>query len=331
MNPHFSNKKLEDYISDESFQRWAKSVATEEEKRYWDEHYSKNSKYRDLIDQAKIAVKALSRTEPKVDPSTIEKSWDQLESRINAPAKSISLRPLMAYAAVIVLLAVGLVFWLNNNGPKEYLVYQADFGEKREVTLPDHSVVTLNANSELRVPADWNDGSREVWLKRGEAFFHIKKLASKENFIVHAEGFEVEVLGTKFNINMRTKSTHVLLVEGSVQVAYRDNKNLLSPGELAKLDTHRHEIEISKVSVSKYDSWLRNKLVFDNTTLLEISSLMKTHYGVDVKVDSELENRTITGEIPNDNLNLLIEALGVALDVQISRNDRQVLIKNKQP
>ena len=58
---------------------------------------------------------------------------------------------------------------------------------------------------------------------------------------------------------------------------------------------------------------------------------MKTHYGVDVKVDSELENRTITGEIPNDNLNLLIEALGVALDVQISRNDRQVLIKNKQP
>ena len=117
MNPNFSYRKLEDYISDESFQRWAKSEATEEEKRYWDKHYSKSQKDRELMDQAKFAVKAFSRTEPKVDPSTIEKSWDQLESRINAPAKSISLRPLMAYAAVIVLLAVGLVFWFYIHSP----------------------------------------------------------------------------------------------------------------------------------------------------------------------------------------------------------------------
>lgn len=86
-------------------------------------------------------------------------------------------------------------------------MYATQYGEQRVVELPDHSVVSLNANSTLRFRNDWSQANtlREVWLD-GEAFFSVQKqegAAGPAKFIVHTNDLDVEVLGTRFNVSNR--------------------------------------------------------------------------------------------------------------------------------
>src|SRR5690625_7468437 len=75
---------------------------------------------------------------------------------------------------------------------------------------------------------------REVFLT-GEANFWITKGESEEaRFVVHTKDLDVEVLGTRFNVNSRDLETIVYLEEGSVKVERKDRKKekiYLTPGE----------------------------------------------------------------------------------------------------
>ena len=101
----------------------------------------------------------------------------------------------------------------DNNGRLSYLASSSDpvqtatgyntlttpKGGKYEVLLSDGSRVWLNAASSLHYPALFSGGGRRVELT-GEGYFEVKHDPSKP-FIVNANGTEVQVLGTHFNIN----------------------------------------------------------------------------------------------------------------------------------
>ena len=66
----------------------------------------------------------------------------------------------------------------------------------------------------------WNDADgRQVWLE-GEAYFQVqKKPSTVEKFIVHTRQVDVEVLGTRFNVNTRRQRAVVSLEEGKVRLS----------------------------------------------------------------------------------------------------------------
>src|SRR5687768_16676722 len=108
-------------------------------------------------------------------------------------------------------------------------------GGQYQLTLPDGSQVWLNAESSITYPTAFSETERErrVTIK-GEAYFEVAKDKTKPFIVVchpdaeqsEAEGsaeerFEIEVLGTHFNVNTYKEepTKNITLLEGSVRIA----------------------------------------------------------------------------------------------------------------
>ena len=83
-------------------------------------------------------------------------------------------------------------------------------------TLPDGSVVHLNAGAEIRVA--FTPGRRSVELLRGEALFSVTSDPARP-FVVAASGVEVRAVGTEFSVRHAVADVDVLVTEGRVAVA----------------------------------------------------------------------------------------------------------------
>ncbi|MGB0401243.1 FecR family protein, partial [Stenotrophomonas sp.] len=127
-----------------------------------------------------------------------------------APQRHRTRRWVMAAAACIALLGVGLVPQLM---PTEQL-YSADHGELRDLVLPDRTQVRLNADSQLRVRMGWF--SRKAELLQGEATFDIAR--DRRPFEVQVNGLQIRDIGTVFDVSRRLQGTRIGVVYGEVEV-----------------------------------------------------------------------------------------------------------------
>ena len=76
--------------------------------------------------------------------------------------------------------------------------------------LADRTKVWLNSKSELRFPARFAGGEREVYLQ-GEAFFDVTSDAAQP-FVVHLSGGKITVLGTRFNVTDYADEPRYLII-----------------------------------------------------------------------------------------------------------------------
>src|SRR5690606_10326257 len=115
--------------------------------------------------------------------------------------------------------------------------YLTSYGEIIEVILPDSSHVVMNGNSTMTMAKNWySDRPREVYLD-GETIFSVRKSKDHQKFIVHtSDDFNVEVLGTEFNVFARESKTRVVLNSGTVQLNINQSslsdQVKLSPGDM---------------------------------------------------------------------------------------------------
>lgn len=84
-----------------------------------------------------------------------------------------------------------------------------------ERSLEDGSVIALNRGAVIEV--EFTPAERRVHLVRGEANFAVAKQPARP-FVVHADGVDVQAVGTAFNVRLEPKSVEVLVTEGRVQV-----------------------------------------------------------------------------------------------------------------
>lgn len=150
------------------------------------------------------------------------------------------------------------------------------------VVLSDGTKVWLNAASELQYPMRFGKDLRKVSLK-GEAYFEVAHNTHCP-FIVMAEGMEVKVYGTQFNVNTH-KNNHVqaTLVEGSVSVrAGGAEERKLFPGEMADYDREERELTVEKVNVLHHVAWKNGEYYFVDEPLENILGELALWY--DVKI-----------------------------------------------
>jgi transmembrane sensor len=273
-----------------------------------------------------------------------ENNWRKVKEAISTqvPVRNINwYKRLTAAASVALLISAGAWYAVNyfsNNAEQSSNLYKTEFAKTKKIILPDGSKVTLNANSELKLSAAWNEeNERQVWLE-GEAYFEVeKKLATNQKFIVHTKDLDVEVLGTKFNVNTRHKKALVSLEEGKIKLSLKEDptastkqkfiKNVIEmkPGEVVKIDTG-FSLQAEK-NISFHSGWIRNEFHFNNTSLKDISTLIFDTYGYTVVVeDQELLKRTISGDLRANNLNELIEVLQVAFKLKMTITNKTVNI-----
>lgn len=272
-------------------------------------------------------------------------NWQQIEQALDeeVPVRSISTAGIRrvaqwAAAAAIVLATSWALYTATQKKtlPEEYTIIKTAFGEKRKVWLPDSSIVILNGNSELKVPKLWlEDTIRTVWLQ-GEGYFEITKAKTpgKDFFVVHTNSMDVKVLGTKFNINAYTDNASVALKEGKVQVLYTGKNNdgkstiyEMKPGDVVQLQTAATAPLLETTPTETVADWASNEYHFDYTTLKDIGVMIEQRFGYRmVWEDSQLAERTLNGHMHAINLDELINALEVTLNINIEKKDQRLLV-----
>ena len=245
----------------------------------------------------------------------------------DGPVHSRSLNHRWWWAASVILLLSASFYILNESF--FYKTYSAQNGMIRSLTLQDGSKVTLNANSSIKVPRDFvGHESREVWIK-GEAFFEVTRKSNLMKFIVHTDNVDVEVLGTKFNINNRRGKTEVMLSEGKVKLVAKNRKPLImKPGEQVSISDKQNHFQKQVARPEKYKAWQYNKLVFENTPLAEVAQIIQDYYGVKVIVsDSLLARRQFSGTLPNNDMDVILLALSTAYKIEIEHKEDRIILK----
>ncbi|MEO5944605.1 MAG: FecR domain-containing protein [Ferruginibacter sp.] len=323
----------EDLIADESFAAWVfKTNALDVDK--WERWIKENPDKEHLANEAANVLQHIRINNEPLSHVTLDAAEIRLRSSM-AEGKKATVIPFsnkkIWYAAAAVLL-VSLAFGLNflfNPGGKEKIA--TAYGQIKKNQLYDGTEVVLNANSTLTYGKNWQEGKdREVWLK-GEAFFHVKKKPKHDKFIVHTDAFDIEVTGTSFNvINLNGKSS-IILKEGSVKIHRPGIADILmKPGDLVEFNNQQIQRKI--IIKQDYLAWMENKLVFDNTPIADVAALIKNHYGVEIKLSgNNISSQTITGIMPNDNLDVLLQALDATQELHITHaNDIITITSNNQ-
>lgn len=194
-------------------------------------------------------------------------------------------------AAVILFVAgIGFYFHQNEMGKKEQAINTLIIpaGQRANLILPDGTNVWLNARTQIKYPAVFSDSRREVELI-GEAYFEVTH-SDNIPFIVHTRDCDVEVLGTKFNVEAygETPFFSTALMEGSVKVIQRDmpeNSITLTPHQKVNLE---NGILITS-SIEDYDPyrWREGLICFKNEGFMDLMKRFEKCYGIDIIVENE--------------------------------------------
>lgn len=207
--------------------------------------------------------------------------------------------------------------------------YQTAYGEVRTLTLPDGSRVTLNANTQLRLPRwRFGTGTREVWLA-GEAEFSVRHLPAHQPFLIHTpDSLTVRVLGTKFVVQSRAKGSKVALINGSVQLQsnrHQPTKPItIKPGDVATYTEKGGFFLRHRQSMPTYTAWKEHRFVFENTPLADIASQITDQFGVAVDIsEPSLAQRRLGGTFTAETAQELLVVVAQLLDVQVSQTSAQ--------
>jgi ferric-dicitrate binding protein FerR (iron transport regulator) len=159
------------------------------------------------------------------------------------------------------------------------ITYTEYSGLRKQVILADGSTVTLNSNSKLKVPSNYNQSDRHLLLE-GEALFDVAK-DDQRPFTVTAGKVNVEALGTTFKVSayVFNKGITVLLLSGKVRV---NAKEELLPGQSAT--AVNDVITKSTFDVALEEDWRLGRLHFKDASLKEMADLLEFWYGIKVHI-----------------------------------------------
>ena len=224
-------------------------------------------------------------------------------------------------AACVAIFVVATMVLITFNSSPEILITSA-FGERREIILPDQSVVVLNGNSSIRY-SEWNENEdRNVWLE-GEAYFSVVHTANNNRFVVNTiDSLTVEVLGTKFAVSNRMGQTNVVLREGKVRLEKASYTCIMKPNEMASYSKSQKTFFKQTVDADQKISWKDNLLVFEDESLQGVADRLKASHGLIIRFKNESDAREIfNGSIPGDSVELLFEKIETLYHLQVKRND----------
>jgi ferric-dicitrate binding protein FerR (iron transport regulator) len=326
---------VEDLLCDESFLLWyfrTDAAAI----RQWELWISVDPGNKARAEQAVEFLRSLHLDEKDIPSGQITQAESlllekirQVEYRVTT-GKKISMSPRrwwMAAASVILVIAGSYsIYQVLTKRPELHTAY----GEVRENRLPDGTDVVVNADSKLIYSTGWKDGKdREVWLK-GEAFFHVTKTPLKSRFIVHTDHFDIIVTGTQFNVVNRQGKANIMLREGSVTLHTEEGKELkMLPGDF--VEYHSTQLEKKQVKNDSLLAWKEHRLIFDNTPVHELVPIIREHYGITVQPTGDhTRDKTISGILPNDNLEVLLQALEATGDYKVVKEGDSIQIQIRQ-
>ncbi|AKV09859.1 FecR family protein [Pseudomonas fluorescens] len=250
----------------------------------------------------------------------------RLQALCETPPVRRKRHPLVRYAvaASVLAVALGLGLFSGLNQPTSYTAeFSTALGERRQVALPDGSVIDLNSRSRLQVR--YEKGHRDIELMEGEAMFSVAH-DSDRPFVVEAGSGKVTVTGTRFDVRRGVSDTRVVVEQGTVKVQGRgapDNEFIsLTAGLGTRVDAQGTVAAAYAVNPAELTAWRSGKLVFNNASLAEVAEEVSRYREKPLTVGNDkVGNLRLTSVFKSDNTDALLKALPNILPVAVRTLD----------
>ena len=252
-----------------------------------------------FIQQREVWFSAVSRE--AASKYNKDKAFDTFKKRIGNRKEiektshhGFRLSMLWRYAAIIaVILAVGCFsYWQGGVNVKDTFAdisVEAPLGSRTKLYLPDGTLVWLNAGSRMTYSQGFGVDNRMIELE-GEGYFEVRR-NEKLPFFVKTKDLQLQVLGTKFNVEGYSDKDdfEVTLMEGSVRVASRiglGDTLMLKPDSKACL---QKDGRLKVIPVDDYNPyrWKEGLICFRNESFLSIMSDLEKYFGVSIVVENK--------------------------------------------
>jgi ferric-dicitrate binding protein FerR (iron transport regulator) len=269
--------------------------------------YITASEFRNMNPEEKIMKMAEGLTVPEGKDQNLV--LDAIFAKHEKPAvtKTIQLRRYFQVAAAVILLLVGIysvsVIYSNQR-------INTGFGSQTQITLPDGSLVSLNAGSKLI----WNEKkfnqNRLVTLS-GEGYFEIKKGGE---FIIKTDNGTVQILGTELNVFSREKEFWVSCLTGKVGVEADNSSQILLPGEMAELTSQGLEKRVL-TEVNQTAAWKEGVFYFEDKPLVSIFDEIERQFDVSIQFEGNTK-RSITASFTNKKLEEALDVVCIPMGLK---------------
>ncbi|MCF0072940.1 FecR family protein [Dyadobacter sp. CY261] len=254
-------------------------------------------------------------------------------------------------AAVLVLVAWGGYEWSVRNtvdngdrlaaeAPANLLTKTNTTGEPVWVLLSDGSRVSLQPQSTIRYPADFQNYKREIYLK-GKAFFEVTR-DERKPFLVYTGEITTKVLGTSFWINRSQASSdvEVSVVTGKVSVFQKDKEKEANAGDLVSGVILSRNQSVKYAPGKIFAAMLvkrpvagdgyKTAFVFDDTRLGEVAQTLEKAYGIDIVLTSEkLKNCLFTADINKQPMFTQLDLIAASVNATYTVKGTKIYLSGK--
>ena len=262
------------------------------------------------------------RTRERILQRNPHSALNKLDQRIKGKRlRIVILRLAVAASFFIGILGFGSIIWTNQKvDVSSQITVTTNAGMRSQLTLPDGSIVHLNAGSTFTYPSIFEKHERRVKLS-GEAYFKVVSNA-EQPFIVSATSDKLSILvkGTEFNLQAYEKDSlaQLTLIEGSVNLSIMGkNGNIhLSPSEMITYNTMTDQVILKKTNTSHITAWMDGCLIFKDTPMTEVLRQLSHFYSVDFDIKDEvIRGYKFTGTFENRPLFQILDYIKISSKV----------------
>lgn len=237
----------------------------------------------------------------------------------------------VATVAILVMCGLQVYNLTKSDLETEMNMITVPAGQRVNLLLSDGTNVWLNAGSKMKYPASLAKGKnkREIILD-GEGYFEVAKDA-KRPFVVQTDKYDIEVLGTKFNVDAYKDdpSFSAALMEGSIQISDKcdlSNKILLQP--LQKADYVDGQLVIEKIDNYDIYRWKEGLLCFENIAFNDLMKEFEKTYDIQIiNKNKTLDNYFCSGKFRiSDGVDFILRVLQRDVKFNYYRNENNTTI-----
>ena len=204
-------------------------------------------------------------------------------------------------------------------------------GRRAEITFADGTHLWANSNSKVYYPRSFSKESREIFVK-GEVYVDVAKDA-KHPFIVKSRDFEIEVLGTSFNVMDYDNDApaQVVLVSGKIELSnFAKEKVVMKPGQLVDIDKSSLG-QPKNVDVTPYVSWKDNILIYKDKTLSEVFDRLNTCYGKNFVISREVADIKVSGKLYlKENVEDVLHTIAFSTPIAYEERDGKIYVSKQK-
>ena len=201
-------------------------------------------------------------------------------------------------------------------------------GRRSMIVLADNSKMWINSGSKVIYPRAFKGDRREIFVE-GEVYLKVSRDESKP-FIVNTSAFDVEVLGTSFNVSAYKGDAHasVVLVEGAVDVKDAADKHvLMQPNERVQLD-EAGELKKETVNALDYIHWVDGVWILNGKPLKEVLAYLSEYYGQKIVCDPSIADEAFYGKLfLNEELKKVLESIWQTLPEDLGASRESIYVQ----